>query len=321
MYRLKRALKLVSIHCPPAPRSAGIVILTVLSAPAIAQSGAAPMPVSEPPPPALDSALRPSEGMHFRITPDVWIPRLEGDLSFGGSTVDFGDDLSLDSTEATFDGVAEFRFDPWVLSLSGFSFGTDGSATATTPRSFGGLNVATGEQIHSEFDLDSAALEFGATLWRPLADQVFPWSERVRNEDNVAYNGDYRTDLRFTPYVGARWLGLEQSFLNETTGGTSSFDADWLAIYGGLRMELAIQMPKNVPLLQRMVISAGGAFGGVVSGGSGTMTQVRAGLDLFLMHNVALSAGYQLLDLDADEDDYEINGGLQGLWFGLTIWF
>lgn len=264
---------------------------------------------------------RPSEAMHLTFTADVWFPRLDGDVTFNGPTLDLGDAFELDGTEATLDGTVEGRFDIWHVTLSGFTFSTDGSTDATAPLSFGGLGVGAGERVRSEFDMSSAALELGVSVYRPLADQVWPWGDVERNESNVAYNGDYRGDLRFIPFIGARWIGLEHSVINETAGGQASFESDWAAVYGGARVELAIRFPKEFPLGKRLVVSASGGAGAVFGGGSGTVFQARAGLDLFIFENVAISGGYQLLNINADEDDYDFDGGVQGMWAGVTIWF
>lgn len=288
---------------------------TTTSPPAIAQ------PIADDAPRALPDPPRPSEGIHFRLTADAWFPRLDGTTSNGGASIDLGDGLDLEDTEPTIDGVAEFRWNRWQLAISGFAFGTNGTVQASEPLSWGGVAVATGDSVNSSFDLDSAAFEAGYALWRPLADQPWPWSETVRNVRNTAPNGDYRGDLSFVPFAGGRWFGIDQDLRNATTGASADFSSSWLALYGGLRLELAIRMPKEVPFLDRLVIGASGAFGGVVAGGSGTYYQVRAGLDLYITHNIAISGGYQLIELDADEDAFELDGGLQGLWVGATVWF
>lgn len=282
---------------------------------ATSATSAAPSARTLPDPP------RQSEQIHFRFTADVWFPRLDGTTSNGGSSIDLGSGLDLNSTEATFDGTAELRWNRWELALSGFAFDTSGTVTTATPISWGGVTAATGDSVSSSFDLDSVAFEAGYALWRPLSDQPWPWDEPVRNARNTAPNGDYRGDLSLVPFAGGRWLGIDQDFTNGSTGASASFSSSWLALYGGLRLELAIRMPKEVPFLDRLVISAGGAFGGVVAGGSGTYYQVRAGLDLYVTYNIALSAGYQLIEIDASEDSFDLNGGLQGLWVGATVWF
>ncbi len=301
-----------------------IAVLTALAASscALAQESS---PSAAPADPAV-ALGRPSESLRFTFTPNVWFPRLDGDVSFNGPTLDFGDDYALGSTEATIDGTIEGRLDIWHVTLSGFTFSTEGSTNASAPLAFGGLGVGAGERIRSEFDMSSAALELGLSLYRPLADQVWPWGETRRNESNVAanggeYGGDYRGDLRIIPFLGARWIGFEHSLVNETAGGEASFESDWAAVYAGARAELAIRFPKEFPLAKRLVVSASGGAGAVFGGGSGTVFQGRAGLDLFLLENVAISGGYQMLQIDADEDGYDIDAGVAGMWAGVTIWF
>lgn len=285
---------------------------------------------TQPPAPApreLPPLPRPSEGLHFRFTADAWFPRLEGTASNGGAELEFGDadgalsGLGLDDSEVAFDGVGEIRSGPWSVQLSGFDFSTNGSSTATSAFSWGGVFVPAGGAVSSSFDLASVAVEPGFLLWRPLADQPWPWSDVKRNDGNVAPNGDYRADLRFTPIAGARWLGIEQTLESFSTGGEASYDGDWLALYGGLRVELALRIPEEVPFLERIVFGGSAGFGGVVSGGSGTYWQVRAGIEIYPVANVAFTAGYQLIDVDANDGDFEFDGGPQGLWVGMTIAF
>lgn len=268
-----------------------------------------------PPPP------RPSEGVHFRFTADAWFPRLDGDVSFRGAEIDVGDDLDLDGTETTFDARLDVRFGRWRLGLSGYSYETSGSVAARSAYTFGGVAVNSGDAVRSDYSIDSIAFEAGFALWRPLSDQPWPWSKSVRNERNVdaESGGDYRGDLSFVPLAGVRWIGLEQRL--DAPGGTARFEGDWLAIYGGLGLELVIRTPETIPFLDRIVISGSAAVGGVISGGSGSMWQVRAGIDLFITPNIALSGGYQLLEVDADEGGYDASVGLQGLWVGATISF
>ncbi|MFO0872794.1 MAG: hypothetical protein U0575_02325 [Phycisphaerales bacterium] len=270
----------------------------------------------------LPELPRPSERLHFRFTADAWFPRLDGNTRYGGATFDLGDQFDLNNSEAIFDGFAQLNWQRWELSLSGFSFSTNGNAVAGAPFVWGDVSASTGDALQSSFSLDSVAFEVGYALFRPLADQPWPWSERVRNERNtVPGTDDYRGDLSFVPYIGARWFDIDQSLLDAANGDSARYSSNWLAAYAGLRLELSIRMPKQVPFLDRLVISAGGAYGGVFAGGDGSYLQVRAGLDLYFTPNLALSAGYQLIELNADDDSFTFDGGLQGVWVGATLWF
>ncbi|HMN96267.1 MAG TPA: hypothetical protein PKC43_08140 [Phycisphaerales bacterium] len=309
-------------------RFAGRAALAPLAALLFAAAAAPTCPAQSEADPSSDARTlppppRPSEGVHFKFTADAWFPRLNGDVAFDGLQLDVADDLGLDGTQATFDGRLDVQLDLATLSLSGFSFESSGSATARSSASFGGLSVAPGDPVDSEYSIDSIAFEAGFALWRPLSDQPWPWSPRVRNEGNVspvpAAKGDYRADLRFVPLAGVRWIGLEQRM--DAPSGSASFNGDWVAMYGGLGLLLTVRMPEAVPFLDRIVVGGSGAFGGFVSGGSGTMWQVRTGIDLFITANLAISAGYQLLEIDADEGGYDASVGLQGLFIGGSFHF
>jgi hypothetical protein len=275
-------------------------------------------------------------GVGASVTADVWIPRLEGNSTFGGPTLDLGDDLDLDGTEATFDGVAALRLGLWQLAISGFDFSSRSSSTVQSPTQpgewlgpgnpftpeidWGGVTAPPGSTIESRFAIASAAVEGSWDFWSPLSDRQWAWSEERRNADNVAPDGGYRVDLRLGVLGGARWANIEQTLTVEN-GGSARYDGDWAAIYGGVRVALDLRIPDEVPVLRKFSLVAAAAAGGVVSGASGSYWQVRAGLEFHLFRHVALSAGYQLVEFDASDDQFTFDGGLQGLWFGGTITF
>lgn len=266
-----------------------------------------------PPAPSLPQAAEP--GLDFSLTPGLWLPRLKGDASFGAAggaaLINLDEMLELDDSEPIFGGELTMRIDDfWQVRLSGFDFSADSIGTFALYREFGDVTLWPGDRYRASVNLTSAALEVGADLFAVVG--------------SAAPNRPSReVDLRFTPRLGLRYAGVDQS-LQRIGGNREDLSGDWLAIYGGMEMRLRYEPDGgllDIPLARALLLEAGAGIGPALGGDGGSMWQIRAGATIEFTSNVGVMFGYRLVELDVEDGDWKFDAGLQGLFLAATIRF
>ena len=102
--------------------------------------------------------------------------------------------------------------------------------------------------------------------------------------------------------------------------GRVGASGEWGAFYVGADMFVWWEPPEGFAFGRAFGIEVGTALGAEVTEG-GIMAQVRAGLVVEVTPGIGLTVGYRLLEIDFEDDGYEFDAGLQGLFFGASIRF
>jgi hypothetical protein len=88
-----------------------------------------------------------------------------------------------------------------------------------------------------------------------------------------------------------------------------------------MKMDLSFDMQPSFPIIDRLQVMADGSIGPALGGDGGVVVTLGAGIRCWVYHHVSLDFGYRLLDAHVENDDYELTGGLQGLFVSGTVWF
>lgn len=270
---------------------------------ALAPAAAAP---AEEPSPDVASPAAEERQVEIEIAAGAWLPRLGGSSALGGAELDFADDLDADDLEATPRAELTMRWDDWRLVADAFSFSTDGAAEWTSSATtFGGVSIGPGDRVETSFDFESFGLE--------LARRV------TGSESSRAHGtrGPSRFDL--VAFVGARWLGTKQVL--ESDGEREEIRGRWTAAYLGVGFELRWSPEGGLPLGEGLMLDTSAGGGLMMGGDGGTAWLVRASIRWELTERFDLLFGYRLLELDGEDEDYDLDAGLQGLFVGAAIRF
>lgn len=307
-----------------------VLATTALAAPAL-QDG---RQVAAEPDPALrdmaageepaGAAQPPLPGQPFRqhslevtLLTGVWLPRMVGTTALGGNPIRVNDEFDLNGNEATLNVELTIRKDEiWDLWFGGFTFSTDVSAAfGGGTQTFGSLVLNNGDAYTASLDMTSVAAELSVALWRPYADG----HTRAMGNRNRTWDGQYIIDLRFSPQFGMRYVDVDQSVT--TAGGTEKTGGEWLAVYAGMMLELNCRPEDRIPGLALFQLQASFAAGPALGGDGGSMWQVRAGINVQLTETFGVMIAYRLVELNADNGPYTLNGGLQGLFLAGSFRF
>ena len=262
----------------------------------------------ETPPPTASS-------LELSLLAGVWLPRLDGDASLGpGAAADLGSQFNLDDMAPSLNlELTIKKKDYWELVLSGFHFSTDYTGPFSGSTTFGGLSLSDGDPIRAEFDMTSVSTEVAMNVWKPYG--------KDKPADNVAADGHAVADLRIWPLVGMRYLDVDQTLVTLSDGSSVVTGGEWLAVYGGLGFTLDYRPEDGLPFLTMLRLQASVGLGPALGGDNGTMWQVRANVVLQVTERVGVMIGYRLMELDVENDDYALDGGLQGLFLAGTLRF
>jgi hypothetical protein len=294
-------------------------VLAQSSAATPAASGAsvtqavAPVPAAQVPPP-----VDPSSGPHFDFAARAWFARLNGTINAPASAapVTIEDDFDLDDSQVVPLLTATARWDALALVVNGFWSSTDGSTAAPTAGQFGSVAFGAGDALSSSADAWGVAGDVVITFYRPYAADRHPWT----GDDAPAGSTRPFADLRFNGLVGGHAVSYEQSVTDLTTLAGDSIDLSVITPVIGGGIELDLDLRRNVDWLGHLRIAATAGWGPGVEAGD-SLWFVRADLSLDVLHNLAITGGYRLLNWDAAGGGDSMSGSLQGLVAGLELRF
>lgn len=261
---------------------------------------------------------RTQTSLELTFLPGAWLPRLDGEATLGPpgtASVQLATELDLDASEATFNAELAIRKqEVWELILSGFDFSTDVSNAFAGSATFGSLTLNDGDPFYGTFEITSVAGELNVGVWRPFADRG-----GQTNLGNRNWQGHYIADLRISPAFGVRHIEVDQTVA--VAAGRESAGGEWAAVYGGFQLTLDYRPEQPFPLFKMLRLQAALGVGPALGGDGGTMWQVRGGLTVDVTDEFGVMIGYRLLELDVENDDYSLAGGLQGLFLAGSMRF
>ena len=255
---------------------------------------------------ATAPAIEDQDRYQFQVNAGAWLPRLGGENS---DDILVEEEFDLDSSEAVLN--IEFimrKNDYWQLDISGFDFETSNSGEFTRNADFFGTELDFGDPYRADFEMTSAAVELAWWMWE------------YRRIGEVRGRKTCRLDLRFAPLVGVRYLDIEQS-LETPAAGRVELGGEWLAPFAGLDIQMRYDTLDTVPLVDMLEINGSMALGPVLGGDGGMFAHIRAGVTAHFNDTLAFTFGYRLLQVDVENEPYEFQGGLQGLFIGGTFRF
>lgn len=273
---------------------------------------------STPAAPDLDALAAVADRPVLDVTLGIWFPRLEGIVDIGpdGTPLDAGDDLSLDDSQAIFNGEARVQAGRWEFLIGGYVLEAEGQATLSQSARIGGRFAPVGTAVASDVDVWSITGEIAYEIFTPFRDQRFPWSAPVdRAGGNRTSDGRPIIDLRVEALVGVRVLNLEQEY--DLAGvGTVRTNNAWVSPYLGGGLEIEWVSKDTIEFLDRVVLDVTAGWGPAFDGGNSTFT-VRVDGAFHVTRDLAVTLGYRLNDFDLAREETSFNGGLQGLFAGV----
>jgi len=254
----------------------------------------------------------------FDFATRAWFARLNGTINAPSSAppVTIEDDFDLDKSQAVPLLTATARWDALALVVNGFWSSTDGSTIAPAAGQFGSVSFSAGDALSSSADAWGVAGDVVITLYRPYAADRHPWT----GDDAPAGAQPAFADLRFNGLVGGHAVSFEQSVTDLTTAASDSIDLSVITPVIGGGIELDLDMRRNVDWLGHLRIAATAGWGPGVEAGD-SLWFVRADLSLDVLHNLAVTGGYRLLNWNAAGNGDSMSGSLQGLVAGLELRF
>lgn len=248
----------------------------------------------------------------LQITAGAWLPRLNGSARLGPSAnaqyIDFENRLQLDDLEPSVNGEVLLTVDDdWQLFFSGFDFSTDDEGVFAGFSDFGSLSLSDGDRYRASFDASSYALEWMVPLLEPRGSIAGP-----AEGENTA--------LSFSGLLGLRWIDVDQSVELLDLGGREDTGGEWLTAAFGLRMNLQYEPDPSWWIIKRLEMGVAGAIGPAITE-SGWFWQIRAGMTGYFTDQFGLTFGYRLLQMDLTDGEYELDGGMMGVFVAGTIRF
>jgi hypothetical protein len=293
------------------------MIATLLVAASIRLAAGA-LPDRPAAPEALETPGTGPAGLKITLLPGVWMPRLDGCVSLGpgNSSIELALDLDLDAWEPTFNGELTIaKGDLFEIFLEAAIFSTSTEGTFGGSATFGPVVLDPGDPYSASFDLTSVAVELDINVFRPVTRDP----ARAAAASNLRADGGHVADLRFSPLVGLRYADVDQ--VVESGGVSARAGGEWASIYGGLQITLDCRPEARLPMVDSFRMQAALGIGPALGGDGGFMWTVRGGLTVQITRSIGIVVGYRLLELDVENDDYELQGGLQGLFFAASLRF
>ena len=276
----------------------------------------------------LDAARILGVGEPLSATFDVgvWVPRLTGTarVGAGGASFNLDDDLAVQGSAPGVAGEFAVTAGRWRFGGLGFAVEESGSQAATAAGTFGTTPIAVGDAISGSYSAWMAGGEVGYVLWRPFADEPWPWSDpgdnRTQASSMLGRNGRPLADIQVYALGGGFVLGYEQSVTNVTAGGTSTFERTVGGVYGGAGADIRMGMDGRVPLIQdlRLYVNAGVGFGWP---DADSVWMIRVGFAAMLDEHVGVEFGYRLFDFDLRDGPSQVDAGIRGLFGAVSVRF
>lgn len=266
------------------------------------------------------------DGVRVTVDAGVWIARLTGSAQVGAGGTDFALNEDLAVGGQAFGVAGEFAVwcGRWRFGGIGLSIGLDDTDTAPVGGTFGTTAIAAGDTIRGDYSLWMAGGEVGYTVWRPFADEPWPWSDAGANralaEKAIGANGRPLFDMRVVVLGGALVTGYDQTLDNLTTGSSSSFSSTVGAVYAGGGAEFDLGMDNRVPVLQDVRLYTYAGFGPTIPDGN-LVWMVRVGLAAMLTPNVGVEFGYRLFDFYLEDGPSEVDAGVRGIFAAVSLKF
>lgn len=248
--------------------------------------------------------------LHFAFTPGVYLARLGGESRFGdlpaADDISLETDFDLDDRESApnFE-LAVTKGSRWQIDASLFDFSTSGSGVLGFSGAFGDVAFAPGDAYTADFDMTSFALSVSYWQWHPI--------------DSAERGGSL--DLRIAGGGGIRWLSVDQTLELPGTGVASKGDGEWLIPELLVQLDLNYRLPDSFFLLENFQVLALASIGPAIGGDGGAVVTLRAGMRFWMCECFSLDFGYRLIEAGVESEDYELVGGLQGLFLSGTIRF
>jgi hypothetical protein len=286
--------------------------------------------VAQPPPASIDAAILPSHtlssvtvaidqadaghDLQVVITPGVWLPRLGGESKLAGlagaSDLTLETDFNLDDLEPSFNfEMAITKGEKWQIDVSGFDFSTDSSGVFDLSGSFGAIAFDPGDAFDASFDMTSVAVGVTCWQWQPIRSGP--------REDSIG-----NTSLRFAWGASVRWLDVKQTLdVPGASAPRQQGDGEWVVPAIVVKMDLQFDLKPSFPVIDTVQLLAAGSIGPAIGGDGGVVLTFGAGIRGWVCHNFSLDFGYRLLQANVENDDYQLNGGLQGLFLSGTLRF
>lgn len=273
------------------------------------------------PPEAPDD--RQSEEIRLEITTTAWFPRLVGSYSFGpnGTSLDVETDTNLHSSEVGFMGELGFRAEAWEFRLIGSTFETSGEGRLNAPARVAGVDLPAQAAWASTYSQWMIRPELDVAIWRPFADEPFPWSAQGSSPGNRNADGDYLVDLRIAGRIGFEYMHVTQTFDSSTAGLRVVQRGGWSAVVLGIIVGVGIDTRPLLPWLHELEIESGITASPIIAGGSGWLYSIEASMRGYLTPNAALTFGFRLQGTNATSDQYQREGSIMGLIAGASIRF
>lgn len=299
------------------------IVACVLAA---APGMAAASPADEPAAAAAARVLGVGERVGVTGELGVWVPRLTGTAQVGSAGTQFqlNEDLGVGEGNAGIAGEFGVWVDRWRFGGMGFAVNGGETQSADVAGTFGTTAIATGDTITGSFSAWMAGAEAAYVLWRPMADEPWPWSDAGSNRDAatraMGLDGYPRFDVLFLLLGGGLALHYEQELVNQSTASTSTFDRTVACAYGGAGVDVRMGFEGRVPFLRAVRVYANAGVGPSIPDFE-TVWMVRVGFAFIVDENIGVEFGYRLFDFDLVDGPSEVDGGLRGLFGAVTVRF
>ncbi len=266
------------------------------------------------------------EGVGLTADVGVWVPRLTGtaQVGAGGTQFALNTDLAVGDDTAGVAGEFAVSTGRWRFGGLGFAVSESGTDDARVGGAFGGVGISAGDTISGSYSAWMAGAEVAYQLWRPFADEPWPWdgagSNRAQAGSILGSNGRPLFDVQLLVLGGALAFHYEQELTNDTAGGTGSFERTIAAPYAGAGLDMRIGLDGRVPLVQDVRVYAMAGAGPSIPDAE-IVWMVRIGIAAMVDTNIGVEFGYRLFDFDLSDGPSQVDAGIRGIFGAVSIRF